>query len=351
MKNTFVPEPVAEGENRAERRSLKENVVGISSRCVAVVGLLLGTIPCWSSAVAAANWPHRAVRLIAPVPAGTASDFSARLFAERLSQRWGQPVIVENRPGADGVIGVTAFLSTDDDHTLLYAISAVFTVLPITHAKLPYDPVRDLVPISPTSDVVLAIAATEKQSIRSLDDLVRTARAQPGKLNWASSPGLPPLVVGGFFKNSKLDLALISYRDLAPALQDIGEGRIDIFIHALGVIMPQVRSGRARLLAISGDVRAPLAPDVPTVTEAGFPELRMDGVVGFFGKRGMSDTLRDRIASDVRAVANDPVIGERLAAVGQAAHPGTAAEFAALLDEYHRRLADLAKTIDFKATQ
>jgi len=325
--------------------------MSISSRSVAVISLLLGTIFCWSSVVVAADWPHRTVRLIAPVPAGSASDFSARLFAERLSQRWGQAVIVENRPGADGTIGVSAFLSTDDDHTLLYAISAVFTILPITHEKLPYDPVRELIPISPTSEVVLAIAATEKNSIRSLDGLVQTARAQPGKLNWAGSPGLPPFVVGGFFKNSKLNLAFVSYRDLAPALQDLGEGRIDVFVHALGVIMPQVQSGRARLLAVASDVRVPLAPDVPTVTEAGFPELRMDGVVGFFGKRGMPDTLRDRIASDVRAVANDPGIRERLAAAGQAARPGTAAEFAALLDEYRRRLADLAKAIDFKATQ
>ena len=137
--------------------------MSISGRSVATVGLLLGAIFCWSSAVVAADWPHRTVRLIAPVPAGSASDFSARLFAERLSQRWGQPVIVENRPGADGVIGVSAFLGTDDDHTLLYAISAVFTVLPITHEKLPYDPVRELVPISSASDVVLAIAASEKK--------------------------------------------------------------------------------------------------------------------------------------------------------------------------------------------
>jgi tripartite-type tricarboxylate transporter receptor subunit TctC len=325
--------------------------MSISSRAVAAAGLLLGTVFFCSSAVGAANWPHRAVRLIAPVPAGSASDFSARLFADRLSQRWAQPVIVENRPGADGIIGVSAFLGADDDHTLLYAISAIVTVLPITHEKLPYDPVRDLVPIASASDVVLAIAASGKSSIPSLDGLVQTARAQPGKLNWASSPGLPPFVVGGFFKNSKLDLAFVSYRDLAPALQDVGEGRIDLFVHALGVIMPQVQSSRARLLAVASDVRAPLAPDVPTVAEAGFPELRMDGVVGFFGKRGMPDTLRDQIASDVRAVANDPDIREKLAAVGQAARPGTTAEFAALLADYRRRLADLAKTIDFKVTQ
>src|SRR5258708_4473014 len=141
MKNTSAREPVAESQNRAERRSLKESTMRCR-RFVAVVGLLLGTIFCWSSAAFAAEWPHRTVRLIAPVPAGSGSDFTARLFAERLSQRWGQPVIVENRPGADGVIGVSAFLGTDDDHTLLYAISAVFTVLPLTREKLPYDPVR-----------------------------------------------------------------------------------------------------------------------------------------------------------------------------------------------------------------
>lgn len=323
----------------------------ISGRFAAVIGIILVVVLSWSSAVVAADWPHRTVRLILPVPAGSAADFSARLFAERLSQRWRQPVIVENRPGADGVIGVSAFLNADDDHTLLYAISAVYTVHPITIEKLPYDPVRELVPISPTSDVVLAIAASERSSIRSLADLVETARAQPGKLNWAGSPGLPPFVVGGFFKNLKLDLAVVSYRDLAPALQDLGEGRIDVFAHALGVIMPQVQSGKARLLAVASDVRAPLVPDVPTVAEAGFPELRMDGVVGFYGKRGMPEALRDRIASDVRAVASDPGIRERLATVGQAARPGTASEFSALLDQYRRRLADLAKAIHFKATQ
>ena len=145
----------------------------ISCRHVALAGFLLSTVFCCNFADAAADWPNRAVRLIAPVPAGSASDFSARLFAERLSQRWRQPVIVENRPGADAVIGVSAFLAADDDHTLLYAISAVVTVLPITHEKLPYDPIRELVPICSTSEIVLAIAASEKNSLRSLADLVQ----------------------------------------------------------------------------------------------------------------------------------------------------------------------------------
>jgi len=215
--------------------------MSFSGRSVATVALLLGGIIGWSSAVVAADWPRRTVHIIAPVPAGSGTDFSARLFAERLSQRWGQPVIVENRPGADGVIGVSAFLGTDDDHTLLFSISAVVTIHPVTHEKLPYDPVRELVPISSASDVVLAIAASEKNSIRSLSGLVEAARAQSGKLNWSSSPGLPPFVIGGFLKNSKLNLTFVSYRELAPALLDLGEGRIDVLVHALGVLMPVSR--------------------------------------------------------------------------------------------------------------
>lgn len=235
------------------------------------------------------------------------------------------------------MIGVSAFLGTADDHALLYAISAVFTLHPITHEKLPYDPVRELVPIAPTSDVVLAIAVPEKSSARSLGDLFETARVQPGKLNWASSPGLPPFVVGGFLKKAKLDLSVVPYRDLAPALQDLGEGRIAMFVHALTVILPQVQSHRARLLAVASEHRIPLASDVPTVAEAGFPELRMDGIVGFFGRRG--------------AVASEPGIHDRLAAVGQSVRTGSAAQFSELLNEHRRRLADLAMAIDYKASQ
>lgn len=249
------------------------------------------------------------------------------------------------------MIGVSAFLGTADDHALLYAISAVFTLHPITHEKLPYDPVRELVPIAPTSDVVLAIAVPEKSSARSLGDLFETARVQPGKLNWASSPGLPPFVVGGFLKKAKLDLSVVPYRDLAPALQDLGEGRIAMLVHALTVILPQVQSHRARLLAVASEHRIPLASDVPTVAEAGFPELRMDGIVGFFGRRGMPDALRDQISSDVGAVASEPGIRDRLAAVGQSVRTGSAAQFSELLNEHRRRLADLAMAIDYKASQ
>lgn len=309
-----------------------------------ISSVLFAAAVCCSFCGSAAAWPDRAVHLILPVPAGSASDFTARLFAERLSVRWAQPVVVENRPGADGVIGVAAFVNAHDDHTLLFAISAVATVHAVQNENLPYDPIEDLLPIAPVSEIVLAIAASEKSGIHSLEDLVRSARAAPGKLNWASSPGLPPLIFGAFIKGLGLEMVSIFYRDLAPAVQDLGEGRLDVYVHALSVLIPQAQSGRVRVLAVASQQRAPAMPDVPSVTELGFSELSMEGLCGFFGPRGMAAATRERVAADVLAIANEPRIQERLAVIGQAARPGTTAEFAAFLADNRKRLMIVAKT-------
>ena len=309
-----------------------------------MISNLLFVSTVWCSFCGSANaWPDRAVHLILPVPAGSASDFTARLFAERLSARWAQPVVVENRPGADGIIGVASFVNVHDDHTLLFAISAVATVHAIQNEKLPYDPIEDLVPIAAVSEIVLAIAASEKSGIHSLEDLVRSARAAPGKLNWASSPGLPPLIFGAFLKGFGLEMTSIFYRDLAPAVQDLGEGRLDVYVHALSVLIPQAQAGRARLLAVASQQRTAAMPDVPSVTELGFPELSMEGLCGFFGSRGMAVAIRERVAADVTAIANEPGLQERLAVIGQAARPGTTAEFAAFLADNRERLMVAAR--------
>ena len=310
-----------------------------------MISSLLLVAAVWCSFCGSANaWPDRAVHLILPVPAGSASDFTARLFAQRLSVKWAQPVVVENRPGADGIIGVASFVNLHDDHTLLFAISAVATVHAVQNENLPYDPIEDLLPVAPVSEIVLAIAASEKSGIHSLEDLVRSARAAPGKLNWASSPGLPPLIFGAFIKGSGLEMASIFYRDLAPAVQDLGEGRLDIYVHALSVLIPQAQSGRVRLLAVASQQRAPAMTDVPSVTELGFPELSMEGLCGFFGSRGMAVAIRERVAADVMAIANEPDVQERLAVIGQAARPGTTAEFAAFLADNRKRLMVVART-------
>jgi tripartite-type tricarboxylate transporter receptor subunit TctC len=304
-----------------------------------------------SAQTGADNWPHRTVRLIVPVGPGTAIDFAARLFAEKLGERWGKSVVVENRPGGDGITGVAAFAGMNDDHALLFAHSAPVAVQPLIHEKLPYDPLRDLVPISVASDIFIVVAVTESLQARSIADLVAQARSQPGALNWAAGPGLPQYVFAAFLKNAGIEMTSVAYREVAPLLQDFGAGRIHTLTHSLAVVRPVVQSGKARLLAIANSQRASTVPDVPTAIETGHPELRMDGLCGLYGWRGIPDPLRERIAADVRAVASDADVGGKLANVGQAARSSTPSEFAATLQTLRERVAATTRAIGVKPGQ
>jgi tripartite-type tricarboxylate transporter receptor subunit TctC len=274
---------------------------------------------------------------------------SARVFGEHLSAQWKQPVIVENILGVDGVLATKEFAGRTDNHTLLYSFAGPITINPVLYEKLPYDPNRDLVPIAMSSDNFLAIAASEKTKARSLGDLVKLAQSQPGKLNWAATAGLPYFAFAGFQKSSGIEMAYISYRDFNPAIADLGEGRIDVASTALTQLLPQHQAGKARLLVVINRTRSPAAPDVPTATEAGFPGLTFDGVTGFFGWRDMPFDLRNRIAAEVRAIADRPDVKDRFVALGIVARGSTPAEFAAAIDEQRKKVAEIAAAI--KPTQ
>jgi tripartite-type tricarboxylate transporter receptor subunit TctC len=309
------------------------------------VGLLL-TFPSLAQ-----SWPQRTVRVIVPLPPGTAIDVSARLFSEQLARRWGQPVIVENLPGADGILAMKEFVNKRDDHTLLYSFAGPITINPVMYEKLPYDPTRDLVPIATSSDNLLAIAVSAKLDVRSLDELVKLARSRSAKLNWAATSGLPYFAFAGFLKSAGIELVYVSYRDFNPALADLGEGRIDVASTGVTQMLPHQQAGKLRLLAVINRARSPLAPDVPTAAEAGYPDLTFDGVTGFFGWRDMPVELRDRIAADVRAISENPVIKERLAAIGIVARGSTSGEFATAIEEQRAKVAAVAAAIGMKPTQ
>ncbi len=284
------------------------------SRFIALVAapLLTGLL---GASAHAQSWPQRSVKLILPLQAGSATDVTARLFAERLSERWGKPVVVENRPGPDGLVAVTTFVSARDDHTLMFSIGGPVTINPVVHAKLPYDPKLDLVPIVSASDSFLTVAASAALGINSVDELVARAKKEPGKLNWAATAGLPQFAFAGFVKSAGLEMVQVSYRDFAPALTDLGEGRISVVATGLVPVLPLQNAGKAKPLIVTNRQRSPAAPDLPTAREAGFPELSVDGFQGFFGWRDMPDDIRARIAADVRAVAADPSLAARLACI------------------------------------
>jgi tripartite-type tricarboxylate transporter receptor subunit TctC len=309
---------------------------------------LIGGLACaaaLSDSLSAQTWPQRPVHLIVPLPAGTAIDVSARLFGEELSHRWKQPVIVENIPGADGILATKEFVSRSDNQTLLYSFAGLITINPIVYKTLPYDAARDLVPIAITSDNFLAIAASKKSMIGSLGELVKLAKPQPGKLNWAATAGIPYFAFAGFQKTAGIDIVYVPYRDFTPATSDLDEGRIDIASTALTQLLPHEQAGHAKLLAVMNRTRSPAAPHVPTATESGFPELTFDGVTGFFGWRGMSTEMRDRLAQDVRAVTEIPSVRDRLPPLGIVARASTPAEFAAAIEEQRAKIATIATAI------
>ena len=317
----------------------------------ACAALLFALMPAAvSTAAAQTSWPQRNVRFIVPLGPGSGADIGARLFADRLTARWGKPVVVENRPGGDGIVAISAFVSAHDDHTLLFSPAATFTAHPYLHDKLPYEQ-ADLLPIARVSNTLVVIAAPASLKVESLADLIGLVRAQPGKLNWATATGISDFLFASFLKNAGLEMSKVPYRDPVQPATDVGEGRIQFYWGALAIVRPHVQAGRAKLLAVSNGVRIPDEPTVPTVKEAGFPALAYDGLVGLFGPRDMADDLRERIAADVREVAGDPAIAARLLATGQLISPGRPAEFAASIDEQRAVVAKIAKEMGIKPGQ
>jgi tripartite-type tricarboxylate transporter receptor subunit TctC len=293
----------------------------------------------------APSWPQKTVKLILPLGPGSATDVTARLYAERLGARWGRPVIVENRAGPDGLNAVMAFVSAHDEHTLLFSIGGPFTVNPVSHVKLDYDPDRDVVPIASAADSFLAVAVNPSLGVNSIDELIARAKAEPGKLSWAATAGQPQFIFAGFARSAGLDMVQVSYRDFSPALRDVSENRIQVVSTGLLPLLPFWRDGKVRLLVVMNRERSPAVPELATAREIGHPELAADGFQGFFGWRGMPDALRERIAADVRAAGTDPVLREKLAVLGQTVRTGTPAEFAAMIAEQRAKIADIAQAI------
>ena len=295
--------------------------------------------------IAADAWPQRAVTLIVPIGSGSGPDVAARIYAERLAVRWKQPVVVENRTGAEGLIGAAAFAAMHDDHTLLFSPAAPISVYPFTQDKITYDPNRDLVPISSGAITYGVIAAAASANVHSISELIAFARAHPGKVNWGSGGGAFPILFAGFAKSANMDATRVSYRQQSVAIQDLAEGRIQAFATTLTALLPMAQAGKIHLLAVTNKTRAPSAPDVPTVIEAGHPQLEFDGLTGFFGWRDMPSELRDRVAADVRAVAADAGVAERLDKIGQTVHAGTPAEFAREIDEQRNRIGSIVRLL------
>jgi tripartite-type tricarboxylate transporter receptor subunit TctC len=289
-------------------------------------------------------WPQRPVKFIVGLGPGSAQDIAARLFGDQLSKRWGQPVVIENKPGADGIIAINAFVGAHDVHTLLFAASGTFTAHPTQYAKLPYDP-GDLVPLARVSSTIIAVSVPTALNVNTLDELVALARKEPGKLNLAPTPGTTEITFDNFMRAADIAMTKIPYGDVTKALADLSENRVQVMVAGIAIVKSQVEAGRVKILAITNLKRASAVPELPTATEAGYPSLALDGLIGLFGPKNLLAGTAERIAADVRSVATDPTIAPRLAAAGQQLDPGGTAEFAAAVEAQRQSIAATAKAL------
>ena len=298
----------------------------------------------------AQNWPQRPVKFIIPFGPGAGADIGARLIQDKLSARWGKPVVIDNRPGGDSIIAIQAMLSANEDHTFLWGPSGNFIVHPYLYQKLTYNP-DDILPIASFSSTVLSVSVPTSLGVSDLADFVKRARAEAGKFNSAAVPGITELAFDYFAVKAGLTFTKVPYRDIVQAVNDLAEGRLQVYSSSYAIQRPQREAGRIKVLAQMGRKRAPSLPDIPTAAEAGFPAMEMEGLVGLFGSPAVSAELREKIGADIVAVADDKDVDAKLNATAQTPTRGGAKEFTEIMARQRAHIADIAKALDLKPTR
>jgi len=216
---------------------------GVYRAALALVIFLLPVIPS-----GAETWPQRPVKFIVTLGAGSGVDFGTRLLGDRASKRWGQPVVIENRPGGDAVVAVSAVIGANDDHVLLASPTSALTAHPYVLQQMPYKD-SDLLPIARGWNTVIVIAVPASLEVKTMHDLVAMARANPGKLNWAGTTGAIDFLFAGFLKKNNLDMARVPYRNPQDAANDAATGRVQVAESSLATLRPQLQTGSIKLLA------------------------------------------------------------------------------------------------------
>ncbi len=305
------------------------------------------------AAGAQAQYPGKPVRIVLPSSPGNSSDIMARLLADRLSQTWGQPVVVEKRPGADGRIAAEAVArSAPDGHTLFLPNAGVITINPALFGRMPYDPIKDFAPITQIATIVIVLVAHPGVAANSVRELVALAKAKPGTLHYASagnSAGIPYLAGALLRDKSGVDVVHVPYKANAQAAQDLLGGQIEFMYDTLAATLPHIKSGKLKALAIVGSQRSRVLPAMPTLTEAGYPGTEGDAWAGLFAPAGTPKAVVDKIHADVIAVLRQTEVRERLTALGLDVVGNRPDEFAAVIKADTAKWAGVIRANNIKA--
>jgi len=267
---------------------------------------------------AQAQYPNRPVKMIVPFPPAGATDIVGRILAQKLGERLGQPVVVENKPGAGGAIGSDFVAkSAPDGYTLLMATSSTHSIGPVLQ-KLPYDPLKDFAPVTHVANVPNVLIVSPQLPVGTMGEFIAYAKARPGQLNFASS-GVGTIVHlnGELFKMlAGVDLVHVPYKGTALAIPDLANGSIAMLFDSLASVQPHIKSGKARPLAVNAPQRSALLPEVPTLAEAGMPAFDRYTWFGMFAPAGTPREIVARVQTEVVAALKAPDLLERFTAVG-----------------------------------
>jgi tripartite-type tricarboxylate transporter receptor subunit TctC len=305
--------------------------------------LLLGGLPATETAAAeAAAFPSRPLRLIVPFPAGGGADALARLIMPRVAQHLGQPIVIENRPGAGGNVGAELVArAAPDGYTLLYGTNGTHAINASLYRNLPFDPIRDFVPVSRMTEIAAMLIVHPGVPAKSTAELIQYARSNPGKLNFASAGnGTTSHLAGEMFRTQAgIDIVHIPYRGGALAMTDLIGGQVQMMIEVMPNAAPQVSAGRVRGLAVSTAGRFPTTPTIPTIDESGLPGFEASAWDGIFVPAGTPLPIVMRLNTAIRQALEEPDTVAALLARGARPVPGSPESFAAFIPASAERWA------------
>jgi tripartite-type tricarboxylate transporter receptor subunit TctC len=306
------------------------------------LGLLVAVIMTFMQVSAWAQaWPARPLTLVVPFPAGSATDTIGRLVADRLSKRLGQPVVVDNRVGGASLVGTASVARSEaDGYTLLFGTNSALVILPLVQpAAMTFDPIRDLSPIGVVAALPNILIVSPKLPVNSVGELIQYAKANPGKLSFASSgPGTITHLIGELFKSrAGIDAVHVPYKAGVQAAPDLMEGRVHYLFDNILWSLPMIRDGKLKGLGITKLTRSPLAPDMPTIAESGLPGFEGFSWVAMLAPANVSAAVIQRLSSELSAITSDPGVVAELAKFGaEPASPSPDAMRAVILDDSAR---------------
>jgi tripartite-type tricarboxylate transporter receptor subunit TctC len=313
---------------------MKDERAGLSAAFVCAVALAGGGVAQAQQSPGAAGYPAKPIKLVMPFPAGGPTDILGRLLGQKLTDAWGQNVVIDNRPGGGGMIGgALAAKSPPDGYTLFLGGITTLVISTFVQKNMPYDPVRDFHPVTQATIQPILLMVHPSLPAKTVKEFIALVRARPGEVNYASSgPGGSGHLAGELFRSvTKTNIVHVPYRGAPPALTDLISGQVQVMFGTMLASVPQIRVGRIRAVALTGPRRSVALPEVPTFAEAGFPGYDASSWNGILVPTGTPRAIIDKLHRELARILRDPGVLDRLVNDGPVPIGNTPEEFAAVI--------------------